>query len=98
MQIYRSLVSFYKRRLPALRLSVRRQRMAQDYALCRRADGGFDVRIASRLSEEAAILALIHEIGHALSWDRDKHPSDHGPEFGIGYAEAWRMYQTWLAS
>lgn len=50
----------------------------------------YEIQLCTSLPENAAVLILLHEWAHALSWD--KGGSDHGPEWGIAYARCWRAY------
>lgn len=108
MHTYRQLVRHLKVALPEYRVSVRRVKLPsyvehdieyQDYGDTDRQRGGkFLIRINRDLDEPAAIFAVLHEYGHVVSWLTDRHPSDHGPEFGKAYARVWRVYQEWLAT
>lgn len=108
MQAYRQLVRYLKARLPEYRFSVRRVKFKtvivddHDCTDCgdtdKRKDGSFLIRINSVLDEDTARLVLLHELGHVLSWETDRHPSDHGPEWGKAHAKVWRLYQDWLAT
>lgn len=96
MQNYRSLVRFFKREFPELRLQVWRTDLGDDWGDCNIRGGRFRILLSKDLSEAATIAFLIHELGHALSWHLDEDPTDHGPLFGVGYAKAWRKYLEWL--
>lgn len=54
--------------------------------------------VQKELSVDAQIAFLIHEMGHAITFWEDAHPSDHGPKFGEGYGAAWRSYLRWTES
>jgi predicted SprT family Zn-dependent metalloprotease len=56
----------------------------------------FHICIDSKLDDVASVMVLLHELAHALSWTKDKHPSDHGPEFGRAYSRVYRMYLNLL--
>lgn len=100
MQSYRRLVTYLKKNLPEVSLSIRRtKRPSHEYGECNiMKDGSFRIRISNEIDEDTAKVILIHEVAHALSWHTDKHHSDHGPRFGIAYARVWRVYQDWLKS
>lgn len=54
------------------------------------------IRVDETLSWPADFLVLVHEYAHARNWKPDKleyHESaeaDHGPEWGLKFAEVWR--------
>jgi hypothetical protein len=92
-----SLVRHFKKDFSEYRFSVRRVGMNPDFGDCwKRPDGSFLIRIRKNISEDAQLILLPHEVGHMLSYDTDKHPSQHGPHFGIGYSEAWQSYLRWV--
>lgn len=52
----------------------------------------FVLTIDSRLSWEATWTTLVHEWAHCQAWHQDHRAiDDHGPEFGIAYANIWRQ-------
>ena len=54
----------------------------------------FIVRIEKRLPEYYAAEVLVHELGHALSWNKDK--DCHGKHWGIAYSRVYRLYMRYL--
>lgn len=96
MKNFRSLAKFYRNEFPQLRLEIRSAEIHPDYGMCQLVGDHFRITLDSELPEAARIAILIHEIGHALSWYVDEHPTEHGPLFGIGYSVAWRKYLEWL--
>lgn len=64
----------------------------------------FFIRISNEVCEDVAINTLIHEIAHARCWNHLHDSVDaetlmsicHGPEWGIAYAEAYRIYEEYL--
>lgn len=97
MKNFRSLVRFFKREFPELRLQIWRRDIGNDFGYCQLKGDRFRIVLNSNMPECACIAFLIHELGHALSWHIDEHPTDHGPFYGAGYARAWRKYLEWLA-
>lgn len=54
-------------------------------------EGGFEVFIDSRMPFGMMIDFLLHELAHVQSWAMDED-DDHGPEFGIAYADLYTKY------
>lgn len=52
----------------------------------------FLIRINSKSSTQLQIHMLVHEWAHCMCWSicEDTKHDDHGPHFGISYAEAYR--------
>lgn len=67
-----------------------------DAALVRGRKPHFVIRIDQRLRGDFAVWVLLHEWAHCRAWSlRDTHGPDweeHGPAFGVAYAECWRAY------
>jgi hypothetical protein len=43
----------------------------------------------------SAVDTLIHELAHAVAWDKDD--IDHGPKWGVAYSKVYRLYlEKWL--
>lgn len=74
---------------------------------CVRRARRFVVAISRKLSCGAAVNTLLHEWAHARAWshltdtaDRESMSTEqyerlaHGPEFGLAYAETWRLLVT----
>jgi len=97
MDHFTSLSRHYKREFPHLKLSIRRVRCS-GYGFVRETEGRLCVRIRTRIDPCLQLILLVHELGHALTYRTDLHPSDHGPIFGQGYATAWRSYLRWMES
>lgn len=97
MKHFRSLAKFYRNTFPELRLEIRTSNaIGSDYGMCQLIGDHFRVTLRRDLPECTRIAILIHEMGHALSWHVDEHPTEHGPLFGVGYSVAWRKYLEWL--
>jgi hypothetical protein len=96
---FRSLANHFKREFPHVRLSICRKKWKGDYADCwPTTDGWMCIWVQRDLEEGFQLLLLAHEMGHALTFFEDSHPSDHGPLFGQGYSAAWRSYLRWVES
>lgn len=51
-----------------------------------------EICIDEDLDEDLAVVVLIHEWAHAISWDFSPKPvPDHGPEWGLAYSRAYRV-------
>ena len=79
---------------PSHRVHVRRRRLGLDYGTCAYRPPLFLITLDASLSRDAAILVLVHEWAHVLSWDRYTQ-EPHCDRFGIAYARAWRAYEQW---
>lgn len=79
-------------------VEVRRVYLANDAGYCEFNDKKqqFDIRINNKLCSDAAILILLHEWAHALTWEHAEHPEvdeeGHGSLFGHYYAIVWRHW------
>ncbi len=94
---FASLVRHLRNDFPDYRFSVRRVPYKVDYGRChKQSNGSFHIRVRKDLEEGVQCLILVHEIAHMLSWETDKHPSDHGGRFGLAYSRAWQSYLRWL--
>jgi hypothetical protein len=83
--------------LPAsLPITVKRCKVSGESAGdCSKDGNRFIIRVDKDLSEDAAILVLMHEWSHSISWDSNFMPGDHHVIWGIAYAMVWK---TWLAN
>lgn len=54
-------------------------------------EGNFEIYIDDRMPFGMMIDFLIHELAHVQSWFCDEE-DDHGPEFGIAYADLYNYY------
>jgi len=48
----------------------------------------FDIVICKTLQENTAVLLLVHEWAHTLTWSEKPI---HGPKWGVAYAKCWNM-------
>lgn len=98
MDGFSRLAKHFKEAYPELSLSVRRCVTPNTKAAdCeQKHDGSYRIRISNEVDATAQTVLLIHEVAHAISWNKDTHPSDHGPKFGIAYARVWRSFLDFL--
>lgn len=74
---------------------------------CHRTEGRFVIQLDRHLDCEKAVHTLIHEWAHARAWNHlldaaiteEVGPAEfdrlsHGPEFGIAFAEVWRVFSS----
>ena len=54
----------------------------------------FIIKIKKSLPEYYSIDVLIHEYGHALSWEKEK--DQHGLEWGKAYSKIYRKFLEWI--
>lgn len=95
---WRALIKWARETWPELKLRVLTVRYSNQLGTCRKSGGRFVIRIANHLNDMEAGVVFVHELAHALTWDTDDDPSDHGPEFGVAYARVYRKYLEWLNS
>jgi Zn-dependent peptidase ImmA (M78 family) len=94
---FADLVKHFRKTFPEITFKVRRCKIVNNmWGYCDKIEDRYNICISSSLCLTAQKLVLIHEMGHALSYDKDKHSSDHGPIFGAAYAKCWRAYLEWL--
>lgn len=58
--------------------------------LCEKRDDRFLIKVNRELSENYSVDVLLHEIAHAISWDKDA--DIHGPSWGRAYSKVYRMF------
>jgi predicted metal-dependent hydrolase len=94
---FSDLVAHFKKSFPEISFKVRRCKLRESFwGVCGKAGNSYQISISNELCLTAQKLVLIHEMGHALSYESDDHPSDHGPSFGEAYAKCWRSYLEWI--
>jgi hypothetical protein len=91
--VFRSLVCFLKKNLPADRpVKVRRTRLPDgDQGDCLQLTVCYKIRIDESLNEAHQIDVLLHEYGHTLAYE-----PEHGVAWGKAYARVYRTYLAWL--
>ncbi len=70
---------------------IRRIKMPYDLdGLCHFTGEHFYIKINKDLSEEHCVDVALHEVAHAMAWD--KKGDDHGPNWGIAYSKIYRKF------
>lgn len=91
----RFMRSFRERFEPMHRIEVRRCDLGDIWGdtgiVYRKGEPRFQIRIHSKLSDEAQLFVLVHELAHTLQWriNEEVRESDHDAEWGIAYARIW---------
>lgn len=62
--------------------------------LCEDKNSHFLVKINKNLPENHAIDVLIHEVAHAIAWD--KSGDIHGDQWGICFSRLYRIWEKYL--
>ena len=57
---------------------------------CELKDDKFIIKINRKLPENYSVDVLLHEIAHAVAWDKDTDV--HGPNWGKAYSKVYRLY------
>lgn len=80
-----------KSNLASYPLSIRRTKLKDTLdGQCEFKNDIFIIKVNRRLAESHAIDVLIHEVAHALSWDKDA--DIHGPSWGKAYSKVYRIF------
>jgi glycine cleavage system regulatory protein len=89
---FREVANFFKNSNVVIEtLSIRRLRLRGGLdGLCEKVDNKFVIKININLPENYSIDVLIHEIAHAVAWDKDA--DFHGPNWGRAYSKVYRMF------
>jgi hypothetical protein len=89
---FREVANFFKTsNLVAEPISVRRTRLRDGLdGQCEKVKNKFLIKINVKLPENYSIDVLIHEVAHALAWDKDADV--HGPNWGRAYSKVYRMF------
>lgn len=61
---------------------------------CEKKDSYFLVKINNNLPENHSIDVLIHEVAHAVAWD--KSGDVHGDQWGICYSRLYRIWEKYI--
>jgi hypothetical protein len=80
---------FKKSNLAPYPLSIKRVKLKDD-GQCEFKNKKFFIRINRELPENHSIDVLIHEVAHALSWNKDE--DIHGPSWGKAYSKVYRIF------
>jgi hypothetical protein len=89
---FREVANFFKNsNLVEEIISIRRLKLCGNLdGLCEKVDDKFIIKINTSLSENYSIDVLIHEVAHALAWDKDTDL--HGLNWGKAYSKVYRMF------
>lgn len=89
---FREVASFFKTaNLVNEPISVRRMRLRDGLdGQCEKIEDKFLIKINVNLPENYSIDVLIHEVAHALAWNKDSDV--HGPNWGRAYSKVYRMF------
>jgi hypothetical protein len=94
MDPFAKLRDALKQANPTITVSVRRCRVPNGLCGdCLRMDGYFRIRINPSYSLQVQLDSLVHEFAHAIAHIEWENTWDHGPEFGMAYAECYRIYE-----
>lgn len=91
----RSLAAQLRRKLPTLHpVRVRRRSLKRDLGSCElvRSPGSepyFSIVVCSGIDHELAEHVLMHEWAHARVFVDGADMNNHGPGWGVAYAEVW---------
>lgn len=93
MCIFRKAANFLKKNAGVTYpIKIRRIKLSDeldgDCRFCE--DGYFLIRINKKLSPKHSIDVAIHEVSHAMSWDKEK--DIHGAAWGIAYSKLYRKF------
>lgn len=90
--LYRRVVRFFKSSNLADRpLVIRRVKLKSSLdGQCEIKDDAFYIKINRILSENYSIDVMIHEVAHAVAWDKDTDV--HGPNWGKAYSKVYRLF------
>jgi len=89
---FREVASFFKNsNLVDEPISVRRMKIRNGLdGLCEKRNDKFVIKVSSNLGENYSIDVLIHEVAHAVAWDKDT--DIHGPNWGRAYSKVYRLF------
>lgn len=94
MQAYRRLLRRLKLAYPQHSVSVRRVRVpGRLMGDCGRHSDGWRIRIDTRLDEQSAMDALVHEFPHVPAWGEWEDIGEHGIVWAYHYAKCYRIYE-----
>jgi hypothetical protein len=90
-----NLVRYLKTDLPfPFAIQVKRTRVPRGFdGDCQLKTNKFIIRIEKNLPEVYAMEVLLHEVGHALSWNVEADA--HGSQWGKAYSLVYRKFLEW---
>ncbi len=72
-------------------LSIRRVKLRREHeGECELKDGKFYIRVDRNLSEDHSIDVALHEVAHAMAWNKDEDM--HGLSWGKAYSKIYRKF------
>lgn len=92
MKFFRKVSNFLKEnKMIKKKVSVRRCNLRDGLdGQCEFKNDAFFIKINKNLPENHAVDVLIHEIAHAIAWNKDK--DDHGLNWGKAYSKIYRLF------
>lgn len=71
---------------------IRRCKLKKDFdGLCEKKKNKFIISINKNLSENYSVDVMLHEVAHAVSWDKDNEV--HGLSWGKAYSRVYRLFE-----
>lgn len=72
-------------------LNIRRSRLREGpEGVCEDHDDKFVIKVSQELPENHSIDVLIHELAHAIAWEKDV--DFHGMNWGKAYSKVYRIF------
>lgn len=94
MDHFATLRDALKQSNPTISVSVRRCRVPKgNCGDCLRKSDHFLIRIDPSQPLQVQLDSLVHEFAHAIAYLEWENTWDHGPEFGVAYADCYRIYE-----
>lgn len=89
---FRNVATFFKTsNLVDKPISIRRTNLKNGLdGICEKVNDRFFIRINKDLPENYSIDVLIHEVAHAVAWEKDA--DIHGLNWGKAYSRVYRMF------
>ncbi len=76
-------------------LNIRRTKLRKEHeGECELKNGKFVIKIDKYLDENHSIDVLLHEIGHAMAWEKDTDA--HGLNWGKAYSKIYRKFLDFI--
>jgi len=89
---FREAATFLKKNAGiAYPIYIRRMRMSFDLdGSCEFRKDHFLIKVSRELNEDHSIDVVLHEVAHAMSWDKDDDV--HGRNWGLAYSKIYRKF------